>query len=196
MIYRISSPVFYPTTLSISVFSTIVLIILLPFFGTAEAIFVGEPNLSAKNPFGGGPPEIIMTLDGKAYPGELRNFVWNSGDVDDNLPVIEPPRDNITAIVPNITVTIEKGSQIKFSVKDNPAPEVQPDSLSVTAYTLDDYPVKILGMSNDKTDTFNVDLDEGRYILLAVATWLPNEGNYQTIEGLVSRTYSINVTDK
>ena len=195
MICRISSS-FYFTSLLISFFTTVVLITLLASLETTEAIFVGEPNLSPKNPFGGGPPEIIMTLDGKTYPGELRNFIWNSGDVNDNLPAIEPTRSNITAIVPNNTVTIEKGSQVKFAIKDNPAPEVQPDSLSVTAYTLNGNPYKVIDVSNNKTDTFDVDLNEGKYILLAVATWLPNEGTYQTIEGIVSRTYSINVTDK
>ncbi len=192
MICRNSSTIFHSTILSVSVTATIVLIVL-PYLGFTESVLVGEPNLSVKNPFGGGPPEIIMNLDDKAYPGELRNFVWNGGDVNDNFPVNEPPRNNITAIIPNNTATIEKGSQVRFAVKDNPSPEVQPDSLSVTAYTLEGYPSKVLNVSSNKADTFNVELDEGKYILLAVATWLPNEENYLTTEGYVSYAYRIDV---
>lgn len=195
MIYRTSNSTIYSIALLISV-SAIIVLNIMPSLGVTEAIVVGEPNPSVRNPFGGKTPEIIMTLDGKAYPGQLRNFIWNSGNVNDNFPVIEPPRDNITAIIPNNTATTEKGSQVKFAIKGNPAPEVQPDSLSVTAYTLDGHPSKVLDVSNNKTDTFDIELDKGKYILLALATWLPNEDNYLRTEGYVSYTYRIDVVDK
>ena len=195
MIYRTSNSVFYSIALLISV-STIIVLNTMPSLGVTEAIVVGEPNLSVRNPFGGKTPEMIMTLDGKAYSGELRSFIWNSGNVNDNFPVIEQPRDNITAIIPNNTATTEKGSQVKFSIKGNPDTEAQPDSLSVTAYTLDGYPSKVLDVSNNKTDTFDIELDKGKYILLALATWLPNEDNYLRTEGYVSYTYRIDVMDK
>ncbi len=194
MAFRLSSLLLYSMALSISIYAIGVLVIV-PLFVSAEASTIGVPNLSDRNPFGNGIPEIVMGEGDKSYYGELRNYIWEGGDVNDDLPAVEPPRSNITAILPNKTATLEKGSQVMFSIKDNPVPEAQPDSLSVTAYSAEDgAPIKVLNVSSNKTDTFDIDLDEGKYILLAIATWLPNEGNFLTTEGYVSYAFRINVT--
>ncbi len=195
MAFRLSSLLLYSMALSISIYAIGVLVIV-PLFVSAEASTIGVPNLSDRNPFGNGIPEIVMDVGDKAYYGELRNYIWESGDVNYNLPAVEPPRSNITTILPNKTATLEKGSQVMFSIKDNPTPEAQPDSLSITAYSADDgTPIKVLNVSSNKKDTFDIDLDEGRYILLAIATWLPNEGNFLTTEGYVSYAFRVNVTN-
>jgi len=194
MAFRLSSLLLYSIVLSISI-SAIGVLVIVPLFVSAEASTIGVPNLSDKNPFKNGIPEIVMDVGEKSYYGELRNYIWESGDVNDNLPAIEPPRSNITTILPNKTATLEKGAQVMFSIKDNPVPEAQPDSLSITAYSADDgAPIKVLNVSSNKKDTFDIDLDEGRCILLAIATWLPNEGNFLTTEGYVSYAFRINVT--
>ena len=195
MAVQVSSLLLYSTALSISI-SAIGILVIAPLFVSAEASTIGVPNLSDRNPFGNGIPKIVMDVGDKAYYGELRNYVWESGDVNYNLPAVEHPRSNITTILPNKTATLEKGSQVLFSIKDNPAAEAQPDSLSITAYSADDdAPIKVLNVSSNKKDAFDIDLEEGRYILLATATWLPNEGNYLTVEGYVSYAFRINVTD-
>ena len=195
MAFQLSSLLLYSIALSISI-SAIGVLVIVPLFVSAEASTIGIPNLSDRNPFGNGIPKIVMDVGDKEYFGELRNYIWESGDVIDNFPAVEPPRSNITTILPYKTATLEKGSQVMFSIKDNPAPEAQPDSLSVTAYSADDgTPIKVLNVSSNKEDTFDIDLEEGKYILLAIATWLPNEGNYLTVEGYASYAFRINVTD-
>lgn len=195
MAFQISSLLLYSIALSISI-SAIGVIVIVPLFVSAEASTIGVPNLSDRNPFGNGIPEIVMDVGDKSYYGELRNYIWEGGDVNYNLPANEPPRSNITTILPNKTATLEKGSQVMFSIKDNPASEAQPDSLSITAYSADDgAPIKVLNVSSNKKDAFGIDLEEGRYILLAIATWLPNEGNYLTTEGYVSYAFRVNVTN-
>lgn len=195
MASRISSLLLYSIALLISI-SAISVLVIVPLFVSTEATTIGNPNLSDKNPFGNGMPEIVMDLGGESYYGELRYFVWERGEANHNFPANEPPRSNITTILPNKTATLEKGSQVMFSVKDNPVPEAQPDSLSVTAYTTDDgAPIKVLSVSNNKTDTFDIDLDKGKYILLATATWFPDEGNYLATGGYVSYAFRINVTN-
>ncbi len=180
MAFRLSSLLLYSMALSISN-SAIGILVIVPLFVSAEASTIGVPILSYKNPFKDGIPEIVMDVGGKSYYGELRDYICERGDVNDNLSAIEPHRSNITPILPNKTATLEKGSQVMFSIKDNPIPEVQPDSLSITTYSADDgTPIKFLNVSSNKKNTFDIDLDEGRYILLSIATWFPNEWNYLT----------------
>jgi len=67
--------------------------------------------------------------------------------VNDNIPVIQAPRTNLTESLFSSSgraISISKGSDVAFMVKENPAPEAQPDTISVNAYTLSGQPVKVL----------------------------------------------------
>ncbi len=46
---------------------------------------------------------------------------------------------------------------------------------------------------NSKNSIFDVDLKEWRYLILAVATWLPNPDNYLTTSGYVSYVFRVAV---
>ena len=102
--------------------------------------------------------------------------------------------DKITSTLPNQTITVEKGSTIRFTIKGNAPPEAQSDSLSVNAYTINGKPAKVLKVADELQKTsFVVDLQEGReYILMAIATWLPEEDT-ENISGYVSYSYRVNV---
>ncbi|MGI8833356.1 MAG: hypothetical protein ACR2IS_12080, partial [Nitrososphaeraceae archaeon] len=96
--------------------------------------------------------------------------------------------------IPNRTVTVEKDSMLRFAIKGNAPPEAQSDSLAVNAYSINGNPVKVMEVANEsQKTTFVVDLPEGaEYILMAIATWLPQE-NAEKISGYVSYSYKLTV---
>jgi transposase-like protein len=111
------------------------------------------------------------------------------------------PSDNITSPLPNQIITVKKDSTVNFIIKGNNTPtKAQPNTLSVTAYNIKGMPVKLLNTTKQTgTSMVVVNLDKGQqYILLSVATWLPQKGsnnnnNENTIIGFVSYSYRINV---
>jgi hypothetical protein len=168
-----------------------------PFLFHVQATLIGESN-SVRNPFspGQGPPEIVIINNNTQYMGELRNYIWRAGDVNDNIPVIQAPRASLNASLfsySGATISIDNGSEVTFAVKENPAPEAQPDAISVNAYTLAGQPVKVLSVSENKRDTFRIDLPNGEYILMAIATWLPDPNRYLNVEGYVKYVFKVNV---
>jgi len=178
----------------------IIILFSTPFLTQVQASLIRELSDSARNPFGagGGPPEIVMINNNTQYPGELRNYIWREGDVNDNTPVIEAPRSRLNESLfssNNITIPINKDSEVTFLVKENPAPEAQPDVISVSAYTLAGQTVKVLAVSENKRDTFRIDLSSDQYILLAVATWLPNFNQYLNVEGYVTYIFKVSIID-
>ena len=48
-----------------------------------------------------------------------------------------------------------------------------PDSLDISAYTVDNTPVTVLDAVENYTSTFRIALDDGMYVLLSAATWDP-----------------------
>lgn len=168
------------------------------FFVQLHATMIGEPGESVRNPFGPaiGPPEIVMINNNTQYMGDLRNYIWRAGDVNENTPVIQAPRTNLTASFLSSNdraISINKGSDLTFVVKGNPAPEAQPDAISLNAYTLSGQPVKVLAVSENKRDTFRIELPSGEYILMAIATWLPDSNRYLNTEGYVTYVFKVNV---
>jgi hypothetical protein len=72
---------------------------------------------------------------------------------------------------------VVRNSNVEFIVNNNTnhAPDDKPDSIAVTAYSIEGKPVKVLNATEESSSSsFAVNLDEGKYMLLAVATWLPN----------------------
>ncbi len=156
---------------------------------------VGQPVPIPNNPFSTaeGAPEIVLKYNDTSYNGELRSAIFSSGDVNDNMPSLENNSTNITAIIPKQKINITQGGQIQLLVRENPKPELHPDSLSSTLYHLNGNVSKILSLKEeDKMDTFIVDADKGEYLLLAIATWLPNN-DYLTTAGYVSYIFRLSV---
>ncbi|GKS62441.1 hypothetical protein YTPLAS21_18990 [Candidatus Nitrosocosmicus sp.] len=157
---------------------------------------VGEPVPVPNNPFSTaeGTPEIVLKYNNSVYKGELRSAVFASGDVNDNIPSFEEDSPSITTIIPNQIINITQGEQIQLYIYENPKPEPQPNSFSSTLYHLNGTVSKILSLKDgDKMDTFTIDTDKGEYLLLAIATWLPNPDHYLTTSGYVSYVFKINV---
>ena len=138
-----------------------------------------------------------MEYNNKEYDGVLRTYVFEHVDVDPNVQTTpQGPGPNITAILPEQTVNVTKGSSVRFTIEGNTQPTIQPDSLSVTAYDSNGDAIKLLTLvSDDKSDSFKVDLNNGEYILLATAVWLPREdvARYLTSGGSIVYAYKINV---
>ena len=146
------------------------------------------------NPFGAayeGPPRIILIYNNTEYYGVLDSYSFEKAETIKQLPLFN---DKVTSTIPNNSITVKNGSIVKFAIKGNAPPEAQSDSLSVNAYTINGKPVKVLKVADQSQKTsFVVDLQGGReYILMAVATWLPEEDTEKII-GYCSYSYKIKV---
>lgn len=146
------------------------------------------------NPFGEvyeGPPQIVMIHNNTDYAGALDSYSFSTAQTIEGIPVFN---DDINSTIPNRTVTVEKDSMLRFAIKGNAPPEAQSDSLAVNAYSINGNPVKVMEVANEsQKTTFVVDLPEGaEYILMAIATWLPQE-NAEKISGYVSYSYKLTV---
>lgn len=138
------------------------------------------------NPFGEayeGPPQIVMIHNNTKYAGALDSYSFSTAQSIGEIPLFN---DAINSTIPNQTVTVEKDSVLRFAIKGNAPPEAQSDSLAVNAYSIKGNPIKVLKVANESQKTsFVVDLPEGaEYILMAIATWLPQE-NAERITGYV-----------
>ncbi|CAN5778869.1 hypothetical protein BH23THE1_BH23THE1_20880 [soil metagenome] len=157
---------------------------------------VGEPVPIPNNPFSAaeGAPEIVLKYNNSIYQGELRSAIFASGDVNDNMPSFEDEASSITAIIPEQIINMTQNEQIQLLINENPQPELQPNSLSSTLYHMNGNVSKVLSLKEEaKRDTFIVDEDKGEYLLLTVATWLPNPDNYLTTSGYVTYVFRVNV---
>jgi hypothetical protein len=147
------------------------------------------------NPFGGpyeSPPQIVMVYNNAEYPGVLDSYSFRVAETLSEIPIFN---DTVISTIPNQTIAIEDDSVIRFTIKGNAPPEAQSDALAVNAYTIEGRPVKVLKVADESDRTsFVVDLATGReYILMAVATWLPQQG-IERISGYVAYSYRINST--
>lgn len=163
---------------------------------TISGLQVGKPNPEERNPFSHteGAPSISMKSGNNTYAGELRSAAFSYGDVNINLESFGKNSSNITSIIPDQIINISQGEQIQLFIGGNPAPENQPSSLSATAYYMNGTQVKVLSILEDgKKDKFVIDLDNGQYLTLTIATWLPNPDNYRTSSGYISYIFKVNV---
>ena len=97
--------------------------------------------------------------------------------------------------MPSQTVNVSRGSSISFEIEGNPSSEARLDSLEVTAYTEDGNPVTVLNVIDEPPkNEYKIDaLDNGEYILISTATWLPEE-NSEEINGYTIYGHRIRVT--
>lgn len=96
--------------------------------GFVLAIEIGGPITTTppRHPIGAfeSPPKILMEYNGKEYNGALRSYTFKSGDVNTNVPTSpKGPGSNLTSILPEYSVTVEKDSLIRFVIEGNPRPE-------------------------------------------------------------------------
>ena len=135
---------------------------------------------------------MINNNNNKEHKGVLDSYSFGKSETLNQIPVFN---DKVTATIPDKSITLEKGSIVRFVVEGNPSPESPPDGLAVTAYTEKGNPVKVLKVNDNKSEketSFIIDLNEGEYILMAVATWLA-EGSKEVITGYVAYSYRVNL---
>ena len=130
-----------------------------------------------------GPPEIVMINNGSRYEGQLYGYTF-SETTESFLELPDINNVQLTATSTDNIVSVEAGSQIQFVVEGSPPRQLQPDSLSVSAYTEDGTPVAVLDDVSPETtvteaQSYSLDnLQPGqRYILLSTATWVDLQDN-------------------
>jgi hypothetical protein len=134
------------------------------------------------------PPNILMTYSGREYQGGLISYKYRGHIPFSKLGI---PAERVKAHLPSCLITVHKGSTVKFAIIGYPS-VLPPSSLSVTAYSNTGKAVKVLTVTQSTKSTFPIKLDKGKYILLAVATWLPYHGS-EKVAGYVMYNYPIRV---
>jgi hypothetical protein len=158
----------------------------------ADTISSSSSNSSTNNkyiPFTSNstlPPKIVMVYDGIQHPGVLVSYKYRHGYTFGQLDI---PAEKVTALLPSDVVNIKKGSIVQFFAKGDPA-ILPPSSLSIDAYTSQGKAVGVLNTTKAASSTFSLNLQEGKYDLLAVATWLPRS---EDVTGYTIFTYMVNV---
>jgi hypothetical protein len=137
------------------------------------------------------PPEIIMIYEGREYKGELSEANYREGETINEL---QPPPTNTTANLPSYTVNLNKDTCVQFVITGTPR-TLPPDSLDVSAYSLDNTPVAVLDAAENYSSTFRITLDDGVYLLLSAATWDPTSAD-EDIGGYITYNFLVNVTTK
>lgn len=145
-----------------------------------------------------GPPEIVMINNGSRYEGQLYGYTF-SETTESFLELPDINNVQLTATSTDNIVSVEAGSQIQFVVEGSPPRQLQPDSLSVSAYTEDGTPVAVLDDVSPETtvteaQSYSLDnLQPGqRYILLSTATWVDLQDN-RALAGYVYYVHRISL---
>ncbi|MPZ06167.1 MAG: hypothetical protein GEU26_07080 [Nitrososphaeraceae archaeon] len=137
------------------------------------------------------PPEITMIYKGSEYEGELSESNYREGET---ISELQPSPTNNTANLPSNIVNLNKDSCVQFVITGTPR-TLPPNSLDVSAYTLDNTPVAVLDAAENYTSTFQIMLDDGIYVLLSAATWDPTSAD-EDVGGYVIYNFLVNVTSK
>ena len=132
------------------------------------------------------PPRIVMVYDGIQHSGVLVSYKYRHGYTFGQLDI---PAQKVTALLPSDVVSIRKDSLVQFFAKGNPL-ILPPSSLSIDAYNSQGKAVGVLNTTKATGSTFALNLNEGKYILLAVATWLPRS---EDVTGYAIFSYMVNV---
>ncbi len=160
---------------------------------------IGTLTGTAPTPIGvSGPPEIILIHNSTRYEGTQYGYTF-SETTESFLELPEITSAQLTAIPADNIIPVVPGSQIQFVVEGSPPRQLQPDSLSVTAYTEDGISVAVLdniGPEAAVTEVQSYSLDNlqpgTRYILLSTATWIDPEDS-RALAGYVYYVHRISL---
>jgi hypothetical protein len=132
------------------------------------------------------PPRIVMTYNGMQHPDVLVSYKYRHGYTFGQLDI---PAKKVTTSLPSDVVNIKKGSSVQFIAKGTP-PILSPSSMSIDVYTSQGEPVNVLNTTKSTSSAVALNLSEGKYILLATATWLPRN---EDVTGYAIFSYMINI---
>jgi hypothetical protein len=132
------------------------------------------------------PPRIVMVYNGIPHSGVLVSYKYRHGYTFGQLDI---PAIKVTALLPSDVVNIKRDSFVQFIAKGNP-PILPPSSISIDAYTSQGKAISVLNITKGTSSGFALNLNEGKYILLATATWLPGS---EDVTGYSIFSYMVNV---
>ena len=136
------------------------------------------------------PPSTLLVYNGNNYSGGLLDSKFREGLTFSQLII---PLEKVKSNLPlKNNIILKKDSCIGFIIKNTPSGIPLPN-IGITAYDNNGKAIKVLStIENSTSDFFNIHLEKGRYILLAVATWLPAK---EKITGYTIYNYLINIID-
>lgn len=151
---------------------------------------------SLSNPRSVLPPIVVMNYSSIEYPGHLLTYKYRDSN---SLGQLNPPTKTFSIInettddldtamtaeeimkqtILSPSIVIRNGSELGFVIKNNP-PILEPDSISVSAYTPppDIKSVKVLDVTTEESSNgckFDLRLDKGEYLILTTVTWLSDD---------------------
>ncbi len=116
------------------------------------------------------PPKIMMNYAGIEYSGQLSEAKYRAGE---NFAELHIRPENVSANIPSNILHIKSGSCVQFLIVGTPK-LLPPSSLAVTAYyDTNGTAAKVLDATDYENAVFRMNLNNGKYILVAAATWLP-----------------------
>ena len=132
------------------------------------------------------PPRIVMVYNGTQHLGVLVSYKYRHGYTFGQLDI---PLKKVTELLPSDVITIKKGSFVQFFAKGNPS-ILPANSMSIDAYASQGKALSVLNTTKATNSTFALNLNEGRYILLATATWIPGS---EDVTGYAIFSYMVDV---
>jgi hypothetical protein len=157
------------------------------------------------------PANIELHFNGSTFFGKLVDYKYREGysyselkeenitfDTGGNLTSVDVPLiKNLSKYIPNNTITITNGSELKFRIIGYPE-RMEPSSLSINSYQIkEDYDKilqnpRVLSIADNQNElSFNVNLSPGKYLFVSTATWIPDTPDQ--IAGYVMYAYHIYV---
>ena len=138
-----------------------------------------EPAPGAIPPADRAVPRAAMVYNGTGYDGKLLGYSYGQSRSLSEIPVIDIRSIALIASDEDFDeARMEQGSQIAFAVSSTTSPSGEPpDSRSVTADTEEGDPAAVLDarVGSPSDNTYTLDLQPGRYVLITTATWLADD---------------------
>ena len=129
----------------------------------------------------------MMNYAGVEYPSELSEAKYRAGI---NFPELHIRPQNISSNLPSNIVHVKKDSCIQFLIVGSPK-LLPPSSLAVTAYSaINGTAAKVLDAKDYDSSVFRMNLNNGNYILVVAATWLPGS---EDVTGYVINKFVVSV---
>lgn len=161
------------------------------------------------------PPIVVMNYLSIEYPGHLLTYKYRDAN---SFGQLNPPTKTFSIInettdefdtatrtaeeimeqtILSPSTVVKNGSEVEFVIKNNP-PILEPDSISVSAYTPppDIKSVKVLDVTNEESrnnSKFVLRLEKGEYLILTTVTWLSNDGDQRDEIGYAFYSWMVKV---
>ena len=131
------------------------------------------------------PPEIALIYEDNMYKGKLLEYSYK---VNKPFSELQTPDALISFNNTESFINITKNSKIEFKLDEYPQVLI-PSELSATVYSPTDDPIVLMPLNNQ--NTFKIDLNPGKYLLLVSTTW--SQLSEYNVSGYVLHSFNINI---